>query len=399
MRPSSTPSDMPSPTDMYETSVVDLMESPKCFRSAGRCSRGRDHGDAVAELEHQVRIGEQHGVSPRRTSTIFASTPSGNVNAPNGTPVNAARETKNLAMSSALRSLARRPDSARPSCCRASSIAPGSPNSSSTSPASSRISGSGSRVGPSLPNRHEPHARRQAGDHLADRDALPLGGQHHFDCGRRRRRRRPGGPEPCEKTRRCRGWADHTDRIGHGVPDRRATGRRPHRSRPAASACWSAPRQTCPGRAQVTRRTRRPPPTATAERAQHRRRAQRIPLQPIAAQAGKKLPAVLNPDAVEEHDEADRSDERRRRRLRRDRAERQSREQDGADVEREARRPKSGRWRSRGRWPQRSPASATARGDDERSPARASGLTNVGSGGGGQCLQSGLPQAPRRPVR
>ena len=76
---------------------------------------------------------------------------------------------------------------------------------------------------------------------------------------------------------------------------------------------------------------------ATASEHNTATRAQHIPLQAIAAQAGKKLPAILDPDAVEEHDEADRSDERRRRRGRRDRAERQAGEQDRADVEREPR--------------------------------------------------------------
>ena len=104
---------MPSPTEMYETSVVDLMESPKCFRSPAICWRAAI--TATRSPNSSTRSGSaSNAVSPRRTSTTSRPRHPGTATRRIGTPVSAARETKNLAMSSALRSLARRPDSARP---------------------------------------------------------------------------------------------------------------------------------------------------------------------------------------------------------------------------------------------------------------------------------------------
>ena len=70
MRPSNTPSDMPSPTEMYETSVVDLMESPKCFRSPAMCWRAAI--TATRSPNSSTRSGSaSNAVSPRRTSTTL----------------------------------------------------------------------------------------------------------------------------------------------------------------------------------------------------------------------------------------------------------------------------------------------------------------------------------------
>ena len=256
MSPSNTPSDMPSPTDTYETSVVDLIESPKCFRSPGKCWRAAI--TATRSPNSSTRSGSASSVvSPRRTSTIFASTASGNVTVPIGTPVSAGRETKNLR------------DVEGTAVARQDDLAPHGPaagglrqsHRARRTAATRRRhpAGSAARAVCWSARAEPPRAarRRQAGDHLRDRDALPLGGSAPLPQPSAAPAPAPGGPEPLEKTRRCRGWVRSRRWDRPPSTQSRASGRRPRRSPPAASACWSAPRQTCPGRAQVKRRTLR----------------------------------------------------------------------------------------------------------------------------------------------
>ena len=179
----------------------------------------RDHRHAVAVLEHQTGIGR---AARRRRGALRRSwrrCRPGNVIPPIGTPVSAARETKNLAMSSALRSLATCPASTRPSCCCAWSSAADSPNSSRPSPASSRICGSGSLF--VRPCRTATTCTPGGRPAITSPSVVPglLGGQHDLDGGGRRRRRRQAGSHEAREDEDAEDGRDDADRIRDGVPD------------------------------------------------------------------------------------------------------------------------------------------------------------------------------------
>ena len=260
--PSSTPNDMPRPTDTYDTSVVDLMESPKCRRNAGVASLGPI--TATRSPYSSTRPGSgSRTASPRRTSTILASMSSGNTMPPTGTPVNAARDTKNLAMSSALRSLATCPASTRPSCCRAWSSA------AELTEQQQAVSGVepnlriGQPVLPSVSNGHQVHARRQAGDQFAERCAGPLARQHDLDDGGRRRRRHQAGSDEARENEDAEDGCDDADRIRDRVADGGGAFAGGIDGGLQAPGCWSARRRTSPACARARRRTPGPPPAAT----------------------------------------------------------------------------------------------------------------------------------------
>ena len=198
---------------------MDLMESPKCFRSAGKCWRAAI--TVTRSPNSSTRSGSaSNAVSPRRTSTIFASTASGNVTV-------AKRHARQ-----------RRPRDEEPRDVQGAAVArqetwlhaaqllTGFINRTGLAEQQQHVPGIqpdqrlGQSVGLSMPNRHEPHARRQAGDHLRDRDALPIGAEHHFHTRRRRRRRRHASLDHSRKHEDAEDGSDHADGIGHGVPNR-----------------------------------------------------------------------------------------------------------------------------------------------------------------------------------
>ena len=299
--------------------------------------------------------------SPRRTSTILASMPSGNVILPIGTPVSAARDTKNLAMSSALRSLARRPDSTRPSCRRAWSSAPGSPNSSRPSPASSRICGSGSlfvrpcRTATMCTPGGRPavtSATVVPGRSSASTTSTVAGGA---GAGASRASHEAREDEDAED------GPDDANRIGDGVP---------HRGRAIAGGVDGGLQRRRAGQragehAQRVRgrdAERRPSDQGHAERAQHARGA-RARSTSVRIHAGPRRTAGRTGCRCRRGTSRGRSNSRAPAAPPWARSPRAPGPQTARRRCR-ARSPRSrsGRWRSRCRWPQTAPASATARG-------------------------------------
>ena len=195
-----------------------------------------DHGHAVAELEHQIRIGDQR----RIPTTHFHHLCVHRIGKRHGTDRHAREcrprheESRDVERAAVAREAT---GFHAAELLTGSSIAPGSPNSSSTSPASSRIDGSGSvLVCPCRTATSRTPAGRPA---MTSATVTPwrsapsttstlVGGA---GAGTRRAR------TPA-KTRRCRGWA-RSHRLDRPRSSRSpASGRRRRRSRPAASACW-----------------------------------------------------------------------------------------------------------------------------------------------------------------
>ena len=180
----------------------------------------RDHSHAVAEFEDQIRDRRaapcRRDAPPRSSRRCHPETATARI----GTPVSAARETKNLAMSSALRSLARRPgsDAAEPSTGLIDRA--GFPEQQQAVPGVEPDQRRRQRVRESVPHGHQVHAGRQAGDHFPKRGALPVrvsttstvaGGAA---AGARRTRTMR------ENTKMQRIGPMMPTRIGDGVPDR-----------------------------------------------------------------------------------------------------------------------------------------------------------------------------------
>ena len=104
-----------------------------------------NHGHAVAEFEHQIRIGEQRRIPATHFHDVRVHAIGERHDSRIGTPVSAGarhEEPRDVERAAIARQETRPPRG--PAAGARSSIAPGSPNSSSTSPASSRIDGSGS---------------------------------------------------------------------------------------------------------------------------------------------------------------------------------------------------------------------------------------------------------------
>ena len=192
---------MPRPTDTYDTSVVDLIESPKCCRSAGSGLTRGDHGHPVAVLERQTGIGEQRGIAAAHFDDLR---------------VDAVRETASGRSGRRSARLARRrtrrcpvrcdrwrrcPDSTRPSCC-----GPGRArraHRTATGRLRRRAESADRAACWCVPAERPRCARRAAGRPSLRRASMPglLVGQHDLDGGGRRRRRRQPGVTSREKTK------------------------------------------------------------------------------------------------------------------------------------------------------------------------------------------------------
>ena len=129
--------------------------------------------------------------------------------------------------------------------------------------------------------------------------------------------------------------ADHAERVRDAVADRRILrARRVDRGlerggaghRPGEKARRVGDRQAGPDRRQRH---------ADPDRERQQGQEDGLPAG-RAGDAGRELPAVLDADAVEEHDEAEKAQERGRRGARHRRAQGQAREEHGPDPEREA---------------------------------------------------------------
>ena len=305
------------------------------MRRAAIDSARRYHSHAIAGLEHEPGVREQHGIAAAHVDELRVEVRRKRHLTERHARQRRARDEKpcDVQRSPILRQVAAFDAPELPLGLRQRlgpaeqqhAVARAEPN-----------PGIGQLVRLPLADGHQVRALGQEPDQVRDRGVLLLAAQARSSSGssgcRLRRQARPHEPREHEE---AQNRPDDANRIRDGIPERRLA------APGSVDGGLQGRRAGQRARKEADRMNGRDPcrpaqHEARRQRTQDACRAEDIPRQPRPAQAGEELAAVLDADAVEKHHEADRAHQCRRRAAGCNRTQRQAGEEDGPDVEREA---------------------------------------------------------------